>query len=60
MVISADVDDETKELLIKFLVEYDNEAYFTDVIKKENARFIECSIADYETVIQLNKILNEE
>ena len=31
-----------------------------DVIKKENARFIECSIADYETVIQLNKVLNEE
>lgn len=60
MVISSDVDDETKELLTKFLVEYDNEAYFTDVIKKENARFIECSIADYETVIQLNKILNEE
>lgn len=60
MVISADVDDTTKELLIKFLVEYDNEAYFTDVIKKENARFIECSIADYETVIQLNKVLNEE
>lgn len=60
MVISKDVDDETKELLIKFLVEYDNEAYFKDVIKKENARFIECSIADYETVIQLNKVLNEE
>ena len=60
MVISADVDDETKELLTKFLVEYDNEAYFTDVIKKENARFIKCSIEDYETIIQLNKVLNEE
>ena len=60
MVISADVSDETKELLVKFLVEYDNEAYFTDVIKKENARFIECGIEDYETVIQLNKVLNEE
>ena len=60
MVISADVSDETKELLVKFLVEYDNEAYFTDVIKKENARFIECGIEDYETVIQLSKVLNEE
>ncbi len=60
MVIAADVSDETKELLVKFLVEYDNEAYFTDVIKKENARFIECGIEDYETVIQLNKVLNEE
>ena len=60
MVISADVDDATKEMLVKFLVEYDNEAYFTDVIKKENARFIECGIEDYETVIQLNKVLNEE
>lgn len=60
MVISADMSDETKELMIKFLVEYDNEAYFTDVIKKANARFIECSIEDYETVIQLNKVLNGE
>lgn len=60
MVVSANVSKETKELLTKFLIEYDNEAYFTDVIKKENARFIECSIDDYETVIQLNKVLNEE
>ncbi len=60
MVVSADVTEETKEMLTKFLVEYDNEAYFTDVIKKDNARFIECSIKDYETVIQLNKVLNEE
>ncbi len=60
MVVSADVTEETREMLTKFLVEYDNEAYFTDVIKKDNARFIECSIEDYETVIQLNKVLNEE
>lgn len=60
MVVSADVTEETKEMLTKFLVEYDNEAYFTDVIKKSNARFIECGIEDYETVIQLNKVLNEE
>ena len=33
---------------------------FTDVIKKENARFIECSVEDYAAVIELNKILNEE
>lgn len=60
MVVSKDISDKTKEILIKFLVEYDNEAYFADVIKKENARFIECGIKDYETVIQLNKVLNEE
>ena len=60
MVISKDVSEETKQLLIKFLVEYDNQTYFREVIKKENARFIECSIADYETVIQLNNVLNEE
>lgn len=60
MVVSADVTEETRDMLTKFLVEYDNEAYFTDVIKKDNARFIECSIKDYETVIQLNKVLNEE
>lgn len=60
MVVSADVSDETRAKLVEFLVAYDNQAYFTDVIKKENARFIECSIADYEAVITLNKVLNEE
>lgn len=60
MVVSAEASEELKEMLVKFLIEYDNEAYFRDVIKKENARFIECSIADYEAVIQLNKVLNGE
>lgn len=60
MVVSAEVSDEVREMLVEFLVNYDNQAYFTDVIKKENARFIECSIKDYETIINLNKVLNEE
>lgn len=60
MVVSSTVDDDTKEKLTKFLTEYDNKAYFKDVIKKENARFIKCSIKDYDTVITLNKVLNGE
>lgn len=60
MVVGESVDDETKELLTRFLVEYDNQAYFTDVIKKANARFIECDLSDYEPIIELNRIINGE
>ena len=60
MVVAEHVDDETRQMLVDFLVEYDNPEYFKEVIKKDNARFIECSIEDYEAVIELNKILNEE
>ena len=60
MVVAEHVDEETRQMLIEFLVEYDNPVYFTDVIKKENARFVECSVEDYAAVIELNKILNEE
>ena len=60
MVVAEHVDDETRGMLVDFLVAYDEEAYFTEVIKKENARFIPCSIEDYAAVIELNKILNEE
>ncbi len=60
MVVAEHVDDETRQMLVDFLVEYDNQAYFTEVIKKDNARFIKCSIEDYAAVIELNNILNEE
>lgn len=60
MVVAEHVDDETRAMLVDFLVAYDDEAYFTEVIKKDNARFIPCSIEDYAAVIELNKILNEE
>ena len=60
MVVARDVDEETKAILKEFLVAYDNQAYFTDVIKKENARFIECSASDYDAIVELNKIMNEE
>lgn len=60
MVVARDVDEETKAILKGFLVAYDNQAYFTDVIKKENARFIECSASDYDAIVELNKIMNEE
>ena len=60
MVVSADVDDETQAKLQEFLIAYDNEEYFTDVIKKEGARFIECSVEDYADIVELNNIMNEE
>lgn len=60
MVVAKSVDDETRKKLTDFLVAYDNQAYFTDVIKKDNARFIACSIDDYKDIIELNNIINNE
>ena len=59
MVVAEHVDAATRDKLKKFLTSYDNEKYFTDVIKLPHARFVECSMADYEPIIELNKIINE-
>ena len=58
MVVAASVDEETRQLLTEFLTSYDNEAYFTEVIKKEGARFIECDLSGYEPIIELNQVIN--
>lgn len=60
MVVSQNVDDELKAELISFLTAYDNADYFNLVIKKDNARFVECSLDDYEAIVELNNIINEE
>ena len=60
MVVGKHVDDETKQKLQEFLIAYDNETYFTEVIKNEGARFVACDISDYEPIIELNQIINAE
>lgn len=59
IVVAEHVSQETRDTLREFLISYDNEQYFTDVIKVPGARFVECSMSDYEDVIELNKIINE-
>lgn len=59
MVVGEHVTEETRKQLTEFLTSYDNETYFTDVIKVPGARFVECSMEDYEEIIELNKIINE-
>ena len=59
MVVAGHVDEETCQTLTNFLTGYDNEQYFTDVIKVPGARFIECDMSDYEDIIELNKIIND-
>ena len=58
MVVGTSVDDDLQAKLVAFLTSYDNEAYFTEVIKKEGARFVACDISDYEPIVELNKIIN--
>ena len=59
MVVGEHVSQETREKLTQFLTTYENEKYFTDVIKVPGARFVECNMSDYEEIIELNKIINE-
>lgn len=59
MVVGEHVSQETRDQLTEFLTAYDNEDYFTDVIKVPGARFVECDMSDYEEIIELNKIINE-
>lgn len=59
MVVAEHVDQATRDKLTEFLTGYDNEQYFTDVIKVPGARFIECDMSDYEEIIELNKIIND-
>lgn len=59
MVVGEHVNKETRNKLTEFLTAYENEEYFTDVIKVPGARFIECDMSDYEDIIELNKIINE-
>lgn len=59
MVVAEHVDQDTRDQLTEFLTSYDNEEYFTDVIKVPGARFIECDMSDYEEIIELNKIIND-
>lgn len=59
IVVAEHVDQQTRDKLTEFLVGYENEEYFADVIKVPGARFVECDMSDYEEIIELNKIINE-
>lgn len=59
MVVGEHVTEETRDILTEFLTSYDNEEYFTDVIKVPKARFVECDMSDYEEIVELNKIIND-
>lgn len=58
MVVSKTVNEDLKKTLTKFLVEYNNKDYFDKVIKKADARFVECSMEDYQPTVELNKNIN--
>ena len=58
MVVSKTVNEDLKKTLTKFLVEYNNKDYFDKVIKKADARFVECSMEDYHPIVELNKNIN--
>lgn len=59
-VVSKNIDKDMKQQIQDFLIQYNNKDYFKMVIKEENARFVQATIEDYQSVIKLNKTLNEE
>ena len=59
VVVAEHVDQATRDKLVEFLTSYDNEQYFTDVIKVPGARFVKCDMSNYQDIIELNKIINE-
>lgn len=59
-VVTKDTSDELKKQLTDFLTAYDDAAYFEQVIKNADARFVEATIDDYQDIIELNKLLNSE
>lgn len=58
MIISKNINAEMEQKLTSFLTKYDNKEYFNKVIKKANARFVQCDIKDYQPIIDLNKNIN--
>lgn len=59
IIVRQDMPQELKDKLQGFLVGYDNKEYFKKVIKVENARFITSTIEDYQTIIDLNKLIHK-
>ena len=58
MIVGKTVNEDLKKTVTKFLVDYNNKEYFDKVIKVPNARFIECSMVDYQPIVELNKNIN--
>lgn len=59
MIIRADMDKDLRAKVTDFLLHYDNEDYFTKVIKVKGARFAPASLADYKPIIDLNELLSK-
>lgn len=59
MIIRADMDKNLRAKLTDFLLHYNNETYFTKVIKVPGARFVEASLKDYQPIIDLNKMFGK-
>lgn len=59
MVVAEQVKENDRKTLQDFLINYQNEKYFTDVIKFPGARFVKASMDDYQPIIDLSKLINE-
>ena len=59
-VVARSVPPEKCEKIREFLVNYADEAYFSQLLKVPGARFVPCSEADYQPVLDLYLQLNGE
>ena len=59
-VVARSVPPVLRERIRDFLVAYDDEAYFAQLLKVPGARFVPCDAADYQPILDLYLHLNGE
>lgn len=52
-----DLNNNTRDLIVNFLVNYDDAAYFEYCLWDATARFIECSMDDYREIAEITTIM---
>ncbi|MGN0890260.1 MAG: phosphate/phosphite/phosphonate ABC transporter substrate-binding protein [Candidatus Spyradenecus sp.] len=60
VVVARSVPEAVRERVAAFLVAYDDEAYFRDVLKVPHARFVPCSATDYAPILALYDAINDD
>lgn len=59
LIIRKDMDPTLRKKVTDFMLSYQNEDYFTKVIKLPGARFVAATLADYQPIIDLNNLINK-
>jgi phosphonate transport system substrate-binding protein len=59
MAVRGSLPPAIKDKVKNFILTYQNDKYFEDVVGTKGARFIPCTLADYQSIIDLNHSMNK-